>query len=78
MKKDLQAHGKQLSDSLTSLVHEGHYRKVIVLNEDGTPLLEFPLLLGIVVTLILPVLVGFVLIFFLMSGWHAVVQKRKD
>jgi hypothetical protein len=77
MKKDLEVRGKELSQRLTSMVHEGHYRKVIVQNEDGTPLFEFPLLLGIVVTLILPIVVGFVLLLFLMSGWHAIVQKRK-
>jgi hypothetical protein len=76
MNANFGSNGRKISNKLTNLVHESHYRKIIVLNEDGSPLLEFPLLLGVIVTLILPVLVGFLLLFFLMSGWHAMVERR--
>ncbi len=72
----IEINGQKVSKRLTNLVHESHYRKVVILNEDGSPLLEFPLLLGVIVTLILPILVGFLLFFFLVSGWHAVIERK--
>lgn len=50
--------GEELLGKVRELVHEGNTRRIIVIGEDGTTLLEIPLTAGIVGTVVAPALVA--------------------
>ena len=50
--------GEELLGKVRELVHEGNTRRIIVIGDDGTTLLEIPLTAGIVGTVMAPALVA--------------------
>jgi hypothetical protein len=47
--------GDALVAKIKELVHEGNVRRITIKNEDGKPLIEIPLTIGVVGALLLPV-----------------------
>ena len=75
--KTLHEFGKKVSDKMTDLTHQAHYHKVIVHNKHEEPLIKFPLLLGIIVTLILPIFAGLILISLLITDHNLIVEREE-
>ncbi len=50
--------GDQLLNRVKELIAEGNTRKITITNKDGIELMSFPLTVGMVGTLIAPVLAG--------------------
>ena len=53
--EEIQVMGEQLITKVKELVHEGNVRRVII-KQDGRSVVEFPLTVGVVGTVIAPVL----------------------
>lgn len=70
--------GEKVSKHLTGLVKGGHARKIIITDPQNKPVLHFPLLFFVIITLLLPVLAGILIFFFLLSEYHAVVEKSDE
>jgi uncharacterized membrane protein YdbT with pleckstrin-like domain len=70
----LKKHGERLSKKLTKIVRSGHVRRIVITDKHNNPVIQFPVLGFVVVTLILPIAVGILIFLFLMSEYHAVVK----
>ena len=76
-KKALHHHGQKASQKLTDLVHKSHFHKVVLHNKKNETIMKFPLLLGIIVTILFPLLIAFLLLLFLIYGGNLVVEKEE-
>lgn len=76
-KQTLRHHGEKVSQKLTNLVHESHFRKVILHNRKEERLMQFPLLLGIIILLLFPLLVTFALLIFFLYGGNLIVEREE-
>ena len=76
-KESLHRHGKKVSQKMANLVHASHFRKVILHNKKHETIMSFPLLLGIIVTPILPLFVTFFLLIFFIYGGNLVIEKEE-
>lgn len=47
--------GDQLVAKIKDLVHEGNVRRIIIKNEEGKQLIEFPVTVGVIAAVLLPV-----------------------
>jgi len=47
--------GEQVIEKVRELIHEGNVRRIIIRNDDGKTLIEVPLTVGVVGTLLAPV-----------------------
>ncbi len=70
--------GKKVSAKLTDMVRGGHGRRVLITDKDNKTVLHFPVLFFVIVTLLLPVVVGVLIFLFLLSEYHAVVEKVEE
>ena len=72
----MRLHGERISQKLTDLTHGAHFNKVIIADHKERPIFKFPLLLGIVLLIIFPIIVGLVLTVALVTGFHIFVEKE--
>lgn len=54
----IRVRGEELLGKVRELIHEGNTRRIIVIGDDGTTLLEIPLTAGIMGTVMAPALVA--------------------
>jgi hypothetical protein len=52
--EELQVAGEQLLSRVKEIVHEGNVRRIIIKGEEGNTIMEIPLTIGVVGTLIAP------------------------
>ena len=52
--EEIKVQGEQLLGKVRELVHEGNVRRIVIENEKGETLVELPLTVGVVGTLLLP------------------------
>jgi len=52
--EEMKVQGEQLLGKVRELVHEGNVRRIVIENEKGETLVELPLSVGVVGTLLLP------------------------
>lgn len=57
-KEDLKVSSKNLVSTIQKLVREGNIRHILVKNNKGKTIFELPLTVGVIGTVILPVLAG--------------------
>lgn len=53
--EEVKVTGEMLVSTIRALLHEGNIRRIIIKNEEGRTLIEIPLTIGVVATLLLPV-----------------------
>lgn len=70
--------GRQLKAKVEELLHEGNIRRIIIKNKDDKTLVEFPMTLGVVGTLIAPVLAAVGAMAALLTECSIVVERRID
>jgi hypothetical protein len=68
--------GEELLAKVRELIHEGNTRRIIVIGDDGTTLLEIPLTAGIVGTVVAPALVAVGAIAALASNYTLLIEAR--
>ena len=52
--EEIKVQGENLLAKVKELVHEGNVRRIVIENEKGQTLIELPLTIGVVGTLLLP------------------------
>lgn len=77
-KSEFKIEGDKLLAKVKELIHEGNVRRIIIKNEDGKTLIEIPLTVGVVGTLIAPVLAAVGAIAALAVHYTIVVEKEDD
>ena len=74
-KEEFQVSGEELISKIKELIHEGNIRRVIIQNEDGRPLIDIPLTLGVVGVLVAPQLAALGAIAALITKGTIVVER---
>ena len=75
-KERIRVRGKELLAKKRELIHEGNTRRIIVIGDDGTTLLEIPLTAGIVGTVMAPALVAVGAIAALATNYTLLIEAR--
>jgi hypothetical protein len=70
--------GDQLIAKIKDLIKEGNIRRVIIKNEEGRTMIELPLTLGVVGTIVAPQLAALGAIAVLIGHGTLVVEKVED
>jgi hypothetical protein len=76
--EEIRTTGEELVTKVKELVHEGNVRRVIVKNEEGRTLVEIPLTLGVVGTLLVPTLAGLGAIAALVTNCTILVERAES
>lgn len=72
----IRVRGEELLGKVRELIHEGNARRIIVIAEDGTTLLEIPLTAGIVGTVMAPTLVAIGAIAALATNYTLLIEAH--
>jgi hypothetical protein len=70
--------GDELLAKAKELIHQGNVRRMIIKNEDGRTLVEFPLTFGVIGAALLPVFAAIGAIAALATRCTIVVERRDD
>jgi len=68
--------GDELVKRFKELVHEGNIRRIIIKDREGESLVEFPLTLGVVGTVLVPVLAAVGAIAALVTECSITVERK--
>ena len=70
--------GDQLLDKVKQLVHEGNIRRIAIGNEKGRSIIDLPLTIGVVGTLLAPRLAALGAIVAMATRGSIVIQKEAE
>lgn len=70
--------GDNLVGKIKELIREGNIRRITIRNDDGKELIEIPLTLGVVGTLLLPAWAAVGAIAALVTNCSIVVERHED
>ena len=73
--EEFQVSGEKVVEKIKELIREGNVRRITLKNEDGRTLIEIPLTLGVIGTLLLPVWAGIGAIAALVANLTIAVEK---
>lgn len=68
--------GEQLLSKVKSLINEGNIRRIIIKNKEGKELIEFPLTIGVIGAVLVPVLAAVGAIAALVSECTITVERE--
>jgi hypothetical protein len=77
-KEEFKLKGSEVVDKIKELIHEGNIRRIIIKNDEGKTLMEFPLTLGLVGVAFAPVLAAVGALAALVAKMTLVVEKEDD
>jgi hypothetical protein len=75
-KEEFQVTGEMLLTKIKELVHEGNVRRILIKNEAGNVIAEFPMSAGVVGAILLPVWAAIGAIAALAADLTIVVERR--
>lgn len=70
--------GENLVGKVKELIHEGNVRRISIRNDDGKELIEIPLTIGVVGTLLLPAWAAIGAIAALVTNCSIVVEREEE
>jgi hypothetical protein len=76
--EEFELSGDSVIAKIKEIVHEGNVRKIVLRNPDGTILVEFPLTVGVVGAVLLPMWAALGAIVALATNLTIVVERRED
>lgn len=74
--EDYQVKGSELLSKVKELIHQGNIRKITIKNKEGQTIIQFPLTIGVVGTLIVPVLAAVGAIAALVTECSITVERK--
>ncbi len=77
-REEHQVRGEQVIEKVRELIHEGNVRRIIIRNEEGKTLIEIPLSVGVVGTLLAPVWAALGAIAALVTHCSIEVEKETE
>lgn len=75
-KQRIRVRGEELLTRVRRLIHEGNVRRIVVISEEGTTLLEIPLTAGVVGAVMAPALVAIGAIAALATNYTLLIEAR--
>ncbi len=76
-KEEFKVSGEDVVRKLKEIIKEGNVRRIIIKNEEGKSLVEFPLTIGVVGTALLPMWAAIGAVAALVAKCTIVVEKRE-
>ena len=77
MTEEFHVNGEEILSKVKELIREGNIRRVIIKNEDGKTLIDIPLTVGVVGTVIAPQLAAIGAIAALLTRGTIVIEKEE-
>lgn len=77
MTEEFRVKGDEILAKIKELIQEGNIRRILIKNEDGKTLIDIPLTVGVVGTLIAPQLAAIGAIASLVTNGTIVVEKEE-
>ena len=77
-KEEFEVLGSELVDRVKALVREGNVRRVMVKDQDGRILMEFPLTVGVIGAVLAPILAALGAIAALAMRYTLIVERRPE
>jgi hypothetical protein len=77
-KEEFRVSGEEVIKKIKELIKEGNVRRIIIKNEEGKTLVEFPLTLGVVGAALLPMWAAIGAIAALVTRCTIVIEKREN
>lgn len=74
--ENYQVKGSELLSKVKELIHQGNIRKITIKNKEGQTIIQFPLTIGVVGTLIVPVLAAVGAIAALVTECSITVERK--
>ncbi len=74
--EEFSVNGDQVVEKVKQLINEGNVRRIIIKNEKGESIIEFPVTAGVVGAVLLPVLAALGAAVALMAKCTIVVERR--
>ncbi|NTU61305.1 MAG: DUF4342 domain-containing protein [Caldiserica bacterium] len=74
--QEFQVSGEQLVNKVKSIINEGNIRRIVIKNEDGKTIVEFPVTVGVVGVLLAPWLAALGAIAALVTKCTIIVEKE--
>ena len=71
-------HGEGLVAKIKEIIHEGNVRRISIKDQDGKELIEIPLAIGVVGTLLLPAWAAIGAIAALVTNCSIVVEREEE
>ena len=75
--EEFESSGEKLVSKIKELIHEGNIRRIIIKNEEGHSIIEFPLTLGVVGAVFVPVWAAIGAVAALMTKCSIVVERAE-
>lgn len=76
--EEFTVNGEELLAKVKALINEGNIRRLIIKDESGKILVEFPLTVGVVGVLLAPILAAVGAIAALVTKCTIIVERRED
>jgi hypothetical protein len=76
--EEFKVSGEEVVAKIKELVREGNIRRIIIKNEEGRVLIEIPLTIGVIGTVLLPVWAAIGAIAALVANLTITVERRDD
>lgn len=77
-KEEFKVNGEELLGKVKQLINEGNVRRIIIKNKEGKQLVEFPLTIGVVGTVLAPVLAAVGAIAALVTECTILVEREVE
>src|SRR6476661_460932 len=74
--EEFQVSSEDIMNKIRALIHEGNVRRIIIRNEEGHNVVEFPLTAGVIGVAILPVYAALGAVLALAANYTIVVERR--
>lgn len=74
--EEFKVSGEELLTKVKQLINEGNVRRIIIKNKDGKSLVEFPLMIGLVGTVLAPILAAVGAIAALVTECTIIVERE--
>lgn len=78
MTEEFRVKGDEILAKIKELIQEGNIRRVLIKNEDGKTLIDIPLTVGVVGTLIAPQLAAIGAIASLVTNGTIVIERQEE
>jgi len=75
-KEYIKVKGEDLLKKVKELIHEGNIRRIVIQDKDGKSIVEFPLTLGVVGAVLVPVLAAVGTVAALVTECTIVVERK--
>jgi len=76
-KQEFKVSGKDIKEKIEEIIKEGNAHRIMIKNEAGDTVMEFPVTAGLIGVVFAPILAAIGALAAFASNWTVVVEKKK-